>query len=365
MRIMQKIGVDGRLLQGNLTGVGKYMLNLINFICHADSNICFSIYTNREITCKFDSHKVVVINDKKFMQSIKPMIWSKLFSYRLINRDAPDLFLAGDGFVPALLKTRNIFSVVHDLNAVIAPETMSRMRLITDKLFFKRDIIKARVIISNSAGTAAKLKHYYNKNTDLIIHPIIDKWYGLLSREAVKEKLSEMGIWFPYILTVATQEPRKNLDKTIKAFMSLKKRGLLNEHKLLLIGSKGWKSKEVDELITIHNEDVKQLGFIEDEIMPYLYNGADLFVFPSLYEGFGMPVREALLCGTPVVTSDIAELREATMNKAVYIDPARNEQFENAILQAIATKKELEIDMLKQIKFPADDRTKLLPLLTN
>ena len=89
---MRKIGVDGRLLQGNLTGVGKYMLNLINFICHTDSNICFSIYTNRAIDCRFDSDRVVIISDLKLMQKIKPMVWSKLFAYCLINRDAPDVF---------------------------------------------------------------------------------------------------------------------------------------------------------------------------------------------------------------------------------------------------------------------------------
>ena len=240
---------------------------------------------------------------------------------------------------------------------------MSRMRLITDKLFFRRDINKARIIISNSSGTAAKLKQYFNKDTNLIIHPIIDQWYGLLNPDAVKEKLNELGIKFPFVLTVATREPRKNLDKTINAFISIKKKGLLSEHKLLLIGSKGWKSEEVDALITQYSHDVKQLGFTEDEIMPYLYNGADVFVFPSLYEGFGMPVREAMICGTPVVTSDIDELREATMNSAIYINPADNEQFENAILQALKTKYVYKTDLAKQIKFTADDRDKLLPLL--
>jgi len=220
---MIKIGVDGRLLQGNLTGVGKYVLNLINYICSQDENIHFSIYSNRLITCTFKYQRVTIIYDKVYFAKLKPMVWSKLFSYRIINNDRPDIFLAGDAFVPAYLKIKKILSIVHDLNSIIAPETMSPLRLITDKLFFKRDIKKATVIISNSYGTAAKLKLYFNMDSQLIIHPIMDNWFEVLDKVLVQSKLNDLSIHYPYILTVATQEPRKNLDKTIKAFVSLKK----------------------------------------------------------------------------------------------------------------------------------------------
>jgi glycosyltransferase involved in cell wall biosynthesis len=344
---MIKIGVDGRLLQGNLTGVGKYVLNLINYICSKDENVCFSIYSNRLISCAFKFSRVKIIYDKTYFEKLKPMVWSKLFSSRLINNDLPDIFLAGDAFIPVFLKTKKIISVVHDLNAIIAPETMSRLRLITDKLFFKHDINKANVVISNSYGTAAKLKRYFNVDTDLVIHPIIDNWYKILNKTEVVNKLYNLSINNPFILTVATQEPRKNLDKTINAFISLKKSGDLNDYKLLLIGSKGWKSDNINELLKTYADDVISLGYTPDELMPYLYNGADLFVFPSSYEGFGMPVREAMLCGTQVITTDIPELREATYGKATYINPENNGQFENAISQALKHKKILSVGDLK------------------
>jgi glycosyltransferase involved in cell wall biosynthesis len=335
---MIKIGVDGRLLQGNLTGVGKYMLNLIDQLCIINNNISFSIYSNKEILCKFKSDRVKVIYDSTWSAKIKPMVWSKLFLYRLINRDKPNIYLSGDGFVPLLINKVKIVSVVHDVNSIIAPETMSRLRMLTDKLFFKTDIKKADVVISNSEGTADKLKQYYGISTDVVINPIIDDWYKKLDEGDVKRHLPAMGLAFPYILTVATREPRKNLDKTINAFLSIKKSGFLPSHKLVLVGSKGWKSDTIDELTSKNEDIIVQLGYTADEMMPYLYNGADVFVFPSIYEGFGMPVREALLCDVPVITSDLPELREASYGKAIYINPQNDEEFKRAIVKAVSTK---------------------------
>lgn len=333
---MIRIGVDGRLLQGKLTGVGKFVLNLIEYICERDQRIHVLIYTNREITTRFKSPGIDVVSDKAVFSKMKPMIWSKLFLHRLINRDKVDVFFAGDALVPLFMRKCPVVSLIHDFNQIIAPKTMSTMRLITDKLFYRKDVLKANLIIANSRGTAEKLKYYFGKTADLIIHPIIDKGYNTLDRSVVKERLKKLGIHWPYVLTVATQEPRKNLDKTIKAFISLKDKGKLRDHKLLLVGSKGWKSGAIRELARLHSADVVTLGYINDETMPWLYNGADVFVFPSSYEGFGMPVREALLCGTKVITNDIAELREASYNQAVYINPEDLDMFAGAIDQAVA-----------------------------
>jgi len=160
----------------------------------------------------------------------------------------------------------------------------------------------------------------------------------ILDKEMVNKTLQVFHISTPYILTVATQEPRKNLVKTIEAFISLKKKGKIPFHKLLLVGSRGWKSNYLQGLID-SNKDIVSMGYMDDDKMPYLYNGADLFVFPSKYEGFGMPPREALLCGTGVVVSDIPELREATFGLGIYIDPENRDQFEQAIIEGIKNKK--------------------------
>jgi hypothetical protein len=107
---------------------------------------------------------------------------------------------------------------VHDLNHIYAKETMTKLHYYTHMLFFKHDIKKADFVICNSAGTSAKLKKLHNIQSDFILHPPIDERYKLLSNAEVENVLNSLGINYPYILTVATQEPRKNLYKTIQAF---------------------------------------------------------------------------------------------------------------------------------------------------
>jgi glycosyltransferase involved in cell wall biosynthesis len=362
---MLKIGVDGRLLQGNLTGVGKYILNLINYLCDHNEEIYFNVYSNKELSCQFSTDRVKMILDSKLMSKIKPMVWSKLFAFRLINKDALDWFLAGDSFVPLFIRNVKIISVVHDLNAVLVPETLGKLKLVSMRLFLEKDLDKADVIVSNSEGTAEKLKKYYHKETNIIVHPLIDRWYKKIDQSVVKNKLKELSINYPYLLTVATHEPRKNLEKTIRAFIGLKKKGLLKDHKLVLVGSKGWKSEKLEFLMKIYSNDIIKMGYIPDDMMPYLYNGAELFVFPSSYEGFGMPVREALLCGIPVVTTDIPELREASYNSSIYINPEHIDQFQEAIMSSLNRNNETDNNLADNSNTDNADLDKLMAVLSN
>lgn len=358
---MIKIGVDGRLLQGKLTGVGKFVLNLLEYICANDTRFSISVYTNKPLECAFRSERIRVFVDSPVYAKVKPMVWSKFLLHRLLNHDQPDIFFAGDALVPLFIRKCKIVSLVHDFNQMIAPETMSTLRLISDKLFYKKDIFKADLILANSGGTADKLNHYFGKKADLVVFPLLDPWYRPVDKDLARQRLAERQITYPYILTVATQEPRKNLDKTIRAFIALKRNGELRNYKLLLVGSKGWKSNSVQDLINQHKEDVLSPGYIEDELMPFLYAGADVFVFPSLYEGFGMPVREALLCGTRVVTSDIPELREASFNLAEYIDPNDELMLQTAIKKTLDHPSGPVIDELQKKK--GDQLDRLIPAL--
>lgn len=356
---MITIGVDGQVLQGKLAGVGKYTLLLIHYICEQTTDINFTIYSNRPIDKVFDNKRVKIVEDKSALGKIKPMVWYKLFSSRLINRDSLDFFFAGNVFLPFFLKKVKTISVIHDFNFLLAPETVSRLHLITQKLFFKPDVLKSSFVISNSFATANKLKKWYNRQVDLVIYHKIEPFFKPLDSNEVRNKLLQNGISFPYLLTVATQEPRKNLDKTIGAFLSLKKRGYLPVHKLLLVGSKGWKYEQVQELIDANKNDIIQLGYVDDKMLPYLYNGTDAFIFPSRYEGFGTPPREALLCGAKVIVSDIEELKESTFGSATYINPADGEQLQQAILDAVKAESYEE----KHIIPNKDELHKLIPFL--
>jgi glycosyltransferase involved in cell wall biosynthesis len=140
----------------------------------------------------------------------------------------------------------------------------------------------------------------------------------------------------PYILSVATREPRKNLSLLIRTFVGMKKEGLITSHELVLAGDRGWKDEEIREAVDEVGRSVHDIGYVAEDELPALYSGSDVFVFPSKYEGFGMPVLEARACGTRVVTTDSPELREAGGQNAVYITPTE-ESLRRGILQALAT----------------------------
>jgi alpha-1,3-rhamnosyl/mannosyltransferase len=120
----------------------------------------------------------------------------------------------------------------------------------------------------------------------------------------------------PYVLAVGTLEPRKNLPALIEAFT-----GLPDTHDLVLVGARGWETGETQAAIARHPDRIKALGHVPDADLASLYAGAALFAYPSLYEGFGLPVLEAMAAGAPVLTSGISSLPEVAGEAAVLVDP--------------------------------------------
>lgn len=123
-----------------------------------------------------------------------------------------------------------------------------------------------------------------------------------------------------FVLFVGNTNPRKNLARLIRAFDMAKAQGL--PHQLIIAGGQGWKFDQESVLSDIHHKEaVRFIGFVPDEDMPALYSAADAFLFPTLYEGFGIPVLEAQRCGTPVLTSNTSSLPEVGGDGALYVDP--------------------------------------------
>lgn len=137
-----------------------------------------------------------------------------------------------------------------------------------------------------------------------------------------------------FVLFVGNFNPRKNLERLIRAFDRAKEEGI--PHQLVIAGEQGWKFDRDRALQrTKHSEDIRFIGYVPDEDMPALYSAADLFVFPSLYEGFGIPVLEAQACGTPVLTSNGSALPEVGGEGAVYVDPYNIDDISNGILRSL------------------------------
>jgi len=176
---------------------------------------------------------------------------------------------------------------------------------------------RARRIVAISQSTRDELVRRWPSagSRTVVAHPSADEAFAPEDPGGDAEVLRRLGIHAPYVLTVGTLEPRKNLPRLIEAFTGLPDE-VRGEHVLVLAGAKGW-----GPTVDAERALVQALGFVEDDHLPALYRGAAVVAYPSLYEGFGIPVLEGLRSGTPVLTSNTSSMPEVGGDAARYVDP--------------------------------------------
>jgi glycosyltransferase involved in cell wall biosynthesis len=149
-----------------------------------------------------------------------------------------------------------------------------------------------------------------------------------------------------FVLFVGSIEPRKNLLTLLKAYADLPLQQK-QSNPLVLVGFKGWQNQEIMSIIDSQQEFINYLGYVSDEQLPHIYNLATLFVYPSYYEGFGIPPIEAFACGTPTIVSNITSLPEVCGDCAIYIDPYNQQQLTNE-LNSILNNKTLQQKLIQK-----------------
>lgn len=232
---------------------------------------------------------------------------------------------------PALVTT------VHDVSFRLFPEWFPvRDRLLLD-WGLRSTLNVAAAVLTGSECTREDLQRVYGVPPALIsVTP-----YALLPgfappREAqIATTLERYGLARPYLLFVGVRQPRKNLPRAIRAFISAKRDHDL-PHRLAVAGKPGWCADETEAAISAAGEAVVTLGYVPDADLPALYAGADAFLFPSLYEGFGIPVLEAFACEAPVITSKVSALPEVAGNAALLVDPTSEAEIAGAIAQLLS-----------------------------
>lgn len=259
-------------------------------------------------------------------------------------------------------------NIVHDLTPIIFPQFHPKFSQFYHQYIFPKTLANADLIISNSNNTKKDIVTYFpfTKNKIHTIYP------GLPSNFASTfdtSFLKKYQIQSPYILSVSTIEPRKNLSLLLKAFAHLKKQKRL-KHQLVLVGKKGWGNKAFDQLI--EDLDLKNAivftGFVPALELPSLYALAAAFVYPSFYEGFGLPVLEAMACGAPVLISNTSSLPEVGGEAAIYFNPSKEEELIQQLEKLLTNEEESanrrELSFEQRLKFSWEKSiAQLLPIL--
>jgi glycosyltransferase involved in cell wall biosynthesis len=193
-------------------------------------------------------------------------------------------------------------------------------------------------IIADSEYTKADIIRFYSISEEKVdvVHLGVDEQRGPQESSETQAVLERYGICSPYLLHVGRVEKKKNLCRTLEAFASIKKR-LTDPIQIVLAGSPGPGGEEVFEVIDRLDlkADVRLVGYARPEDLAALYSEATVFLFPSLYEGFGMPILEAMACGTPVLTSNVTSLPEVAGDAALQVDPLDVESIAQGLLRLL------------------------------
>jgi len=330
-----KIAIDIRsTLKKTRTGVGQYTYNLLKNLFKIDSENEYFLYSKIKLFSK----------DKKL-----PDIRAKNIRYKIdrFNRGLNKTLGKASVFhTPSQdmldINDTKIVVTVHDLIFKMYPYGHSKDTIANAERQILDTIAKADKIICYSKSTISDLQRLYgvpDSKIELVYAGVDrDNFYPMDQPEfqQAKKTVSSFGINENFILFVGTIEPRKNIGNLILAFNGLKDKNNI-PHKLVIIGMKGWMYEEIFKLYneSKHKSDIVFLDYQPNNVLNNFYNLAEVFVYPSFYEGFGFPILEAFSCGRPVVTSNVSSCREIGEQAALLVEPGNSEELSVAILNIL------------------------------
>ncbi len=316
-----RVGIDGRNLRRNGSGFIRYTVELCKALDAAMPDAEFYVYSPFPVELPVKSERWIPRVDHCSLKGrIRGAFWLKARLGFLCRHDRLDSFWATVTFLPPLMAGVKKVVSVHDVVHLVAPETMSLRLNLPLYLFFARDCRRADAILTNSHGTAERLYQTLGCRTVGVVHPAVSNDFRPRPPEEVRACRQRYGLVSPYILGVGVSVRRKNVETLIRTFLAMKRNGELPNHVLVLAGPKG-RDQKLNTLVESNHDCIRMLGYVPEEDLPALYCGASVFAFPSLYEGFGIPVLEARACGTPIVATNSPELIEAGGRGPIYIEP--------------------------------------------
>lgn len=296
----------------------------------------FYIVSNEEeLKDRYKNIKTIYIKQKN------KLIFDYISSYKAIKKNNFDVLIYPKNVIPLdhfLLKGKKI-NVIHDLayfeknlNAYPFLDTVF-MKTFIGISCKKSDKVLA---VSNSTKKDIMKRFKIPESKIKVIYEGVESTFKVIkNKNVLKETLKKYNIQKPFLFYSGSVTPRKNLKRVVEAFKIIQKNFDLD---LVITGGVNWKSKEEFKLIN-QNKRIKMLGHIPEKELVHLYNSAEIYLYPSLYEGFGLPILEAQACGCPVITSNITSMPEVAGRGALLINPYNADEIANAIRKIMTNKK--------------------------
>ena len=321
--VSKRIGINAHLLSSEAgyrrAGIHQYIAQVLHHLPWEEGRPATILFTQHTTEFEKMPQFTAVSSRLPTANRLFRILWEQLVWPWLEIKYKVDLSHSM-AFVTPLLSRKPSVVTVYDLSFIHFPGRFPTLQRQYLTKMTRRACKKAKRVITISESSRQDVHQFFDiplSQIDVIL-PGVDSCYRLLSDSEVQQFKNDKGIG-RFILHVGTLQPRKNITTLIEAFAQLQ----IPDLQLILVGGKGWLYDEIFARIQELDIEDKVIftGYVPDEELPLWYNAAELFVLPSVYEGFGMPVVEAMACGTPVIASNTSSIPEAVGDAGLLFDP--------------------------------------------
>ncbi len=330
------IAIDARKVRD--FGIGTYVRNLIRELAEIDRENIYFVVTG---PAGRDQFKRLPDNFHVTLQRSPVYSIRELFalSWHLLRLKV-DLYHATHYVMPWFVPCRSVVTI-HDIIHLLYPEFLpNRLAFLYAERMIRRSLQRGDRIISVSRNTRTDLMSYFQvdgEKIDVIYNGIDDEFRKVLPDDDLKRWLRNLGLERPYLLFVGNPKPHKNLDNVVKAYAQALK---LHDfpHRLVCVGDRGgleFKIRQRASQLGIEDR-ILLLGHVAQEALPAIYQGAAAFLYPTLYEGFGLPAVEAMASGVPVITSNTSALKEIAAGYADLVGPLDVDTMAQSIVRMVS-----------------------------
>lgn len=342
------IAIDIREAGQEKTGKGWYTYHLVHELLKLDHHNHYELYTDsaknpfatqNEANAPTKQTGAAPKNVTLKHIPAKGLKWH-LNALKELKAHPPDLFFAPTSYIiPSLApKTLKVVITVHDLVAFLYPQNHNLKAVVIERLTLKKAVKKAASIFVVSQNTQKDLLERFRypvEQIQTVSCAPSDFYKEPVSAHELAQFQEKFQLPQNFILAVGTLEPRKNFSNLIKSFVIIKRK--CPDYKLVIVGKKGWKYKQIEDTLKKYQLEKEVIfpGYLSDEDLKKVYTLATVFVFPSLYEGFGIPPLEAMSCGCPVVSSNVASLPEVIGDAGILVDPKNAHKMADSVVTLI------------------------------
>jgi glycosyltransferase involved in cell wall biosynthesis len=326
-----RIGIDARAATEVPAGKGRYVRELLRGLAGRDDPHAYVLYAREPWDEPLDER----FSWRLF--KLPDAVWHARAALDASRRC--DVFLATASYLtPWFLRIPTVL-VVHDLIAFQEGIDANRRAALIERLTIRRALSRATAVLCDSGATRRDLISLGPEveGKAAVVHLAADPAFGRARHEVeLDEVWRRHGLSKPFVLCTGTLEPRKNLIRVLEAFIRMPE-DLRNAHELALVGPRGW---EFDEILRRAEGTARVLGHVSDDDLAALYQACEVFCFPSLYEGFGLPLLEAMSAGAPSITSKVSSLPEVGGDAVRYVDPSSVDDIARALSELLASPEE-------------------------